>query len=56
MAVLKELKTRIETGSCSKDELVTILEAYPRLLKNKVSQQMASLAIQELAKIEDTES
>ena len=53
MQVLKEMKDRVEGDLCSPDELLQVIESYPKTLKNKVSKQMSTLAIQKLAPIED---
>ena len=37
LEVLKELKERIENNHCTKDELLTIADAYPHRLNQKVS-------------------
>ena len=37
MQVLKEMKDRIEGDLCSNDELLQVIESYPKTLKNKVS-------------------
>jgi len=47
------MKERIESESCSKEELLEIIESYPSKLKNKVSQQMTSLALQKLASFDE---
>lgn len=53
MKVLKEMKDRIEGDLCSTDELLQVVESYPKTLKNKVSKQMSTLALQKLAPIEE---
>ena len=53
MKVLASIKDRIEQDQCSKDDLMQIIEAYPRILKNKVSKQMSTLALQKLASLSD---
>lgn len=53
MMVLKEMKDRIEEDLCSTDELLQVIESYPKTLKNKVSKQMSTLALQKLVPIEE---
>ena len=38
LQVLKEMKDAIENDMCSVEDLLSVIEAYPKLLKNKVSQ------------------
>lgn len=51
LQVLKELKDKIDEGQLPLEELLQVVYAYPDTLKNKVSQQMATLAMQKIAVI-----
>lgn len=37
LEVLKEIKTRVEDAECSQEDLITVIDAYPHYLNQKVS-------------------